>query len=63
MFLFGLDKAAESLPMMVKGCLAVASKALQHTAQLSGRHFANYLLLQHHHYMVVLHTSNVRVAE
>ena len=35
-FPFGLDKAVESNPTMAKGCLVAASKAVQHTAQLSG---------------------------
>jgi hypothetical protein len=58
-FLFGLDKAIESLPAMAQGCLEAASKASQHIAQLSGRLMANTLLLRRDHYLAGLRASGV----
>ena len=44
MFLFGLDKDVKGLPTIPKCCLVVVPKALQHFAQLSGRHIFIHVL-------------------
>ena len=58
-FLFGLDKAAVSLPAMAKGCLEAASKASTHIAQLTSRLLADNLLLRRDHYLVGLRAPSV----